>query len=273
MPFFKVTFLFNQSRHGWSETWYREASLLRDVRVPAAQVAASRSRLLGVGSLIEAYRITSVDKPYRKLLTKFTAPESFNVDPTDQAPAAILARLHDSELIYDRLVTLRGCPDVEITIDEAGNPTVVDALYEQRWQDFVTTLKQQGFRWKARGKTGAGGTLINVTDIVINGAGRLAMAIPGLSTDVNGYFELTGFTGPAAAVVNGRHQVRAKDGNQVETNTTPPVGTTLIGLELGKARAITVEYPTPETGVILRPGKRDTGRAFFVSRGRRKASK
>jgi len=273
MPKFKTTFLFNQSRFGWTEVWYREASELKAMEVPSAVLAAARSVLLGRGSRIEAIRMTSVDKPYKRKLQKFKAAESTWGGETDQAPAAILARLYDKDVIYSRLVTLRGCADNDIKIDANGNPAAFSGFTEGVFQDFVQALKAGGWTWKARGKTGVGGMLIQITDIVIKGSGRLAFAIPGFAGAVGSFFDVTGSKGNGEEVANGKHQVHAVVGNEVETRTVPPPGTTFADIELGFARAITVDWPIPDSGELLRPGKRDTGRAFFVSRGRRPASK
>jgi len=269
----KVTFIFNQSRHGWSEVWYKDASTLRDIRVPAAQLAAARSRLLGEGSKLEAIRIATVDKPYKHILQPFKAPESFNGSPTDQAPACVLARLHDLDLAYSRLVTLRGCPDIEITYDEAGNPEPIVGVFADRFQQFVTELKQLGFGWKARSVTGAGGTLHTVNGMSLDGSRRLTFDIPGFTGAVGEKFTLSGFVGDFDPSPNGTHQIRSNAAGIVTTNTVMPIGWEPNGWTLGKARLVAIAYPLPETGVLLRPGKRDTGRAFFVSRGRRPASK
>jgi len=273
VPFFKITFLFNQRRHGWSETWYRESSTLKDNRIPASQLAAARSNLLGLGSILEAIRMTSLDKPYKHILQPFKAAPSSWGNNSDQAPAAILARLHDSELVYDRLITLRGCPDEEISYDDAGNPLPVSNPFDSAFQFFVTQLKTLGFRWKARDKTGVGGTIWNVAGLSLDVDRRLIFNIPAFAPAANSLFTVSDFIGAQATTPNGKHQVKSAVGGSIVTNTIMPVGWDPVNWTMGTARAIAVNNPVPDTGVILRPGKRDTGRAFFVSRGRRKASK
>jgi len=271
MPYIKTTFIFNSGRNGWTESWYQDGSQLSGARQPALTVAAKRDNLVGIGGTLEAIRNTTVDKPKKSVVFASGLPIGTDPPNADTPWNGILARVYSTNGDYSRNVYLR-CP-VDGWINRLANgtfnPNATNAL--PAFTAFISALTGAAFRFSARDKTGDGGTLRTVTQFEKDGAtNRLKANVVGSTIGPGGYVTFSEVTGLGAkAFTKGKHKVKSNTGTVVETETIIPADIFPTSWSPGKLRDYLITYPLVGTGEILRVTKRDTGRAFFVTRGRR----
>jgi len=270
MPFWKGVLIFNSGRNGWTETWYKEASTIAETNTPFQNFAGIRQKLCGKYATIEAIRIVSEDKPrvHQLVPTKFVV--SAGAGLSDTPWNGILARVATSDRLYQRNVYLRGVVDELIqrlldgTFNPAGNTDLTDP-----WEGFLSSARANGIRFKARLKTGEGATARDAGPFVRTADGFIQLPSAGFAGGPGSKVSFSEVTGEGSEILKGQHKVRSNGGGimvlETKVGSDPGPG----GWAVGKFRVVLPEYPLVYSGNPLRPTKRSTGRAFFVTRGRR----
>lgn len=271
MPIFKTVQIFRAGANGWSEVWYQDRSQLTDAIQPAKNVAGNRQGMCGTGVVLEYIRISSVTRPFKSHVFSVTLDWNTQAGVADTAWNTIFAKISDTQKIYHRVFQMRGVPDTWINRSATTNEfdisvtPAVDAV-----KNYVASLKQNGHMFRARDKTGAGATETSVTLFSSEaGSNRLKalLAIPGAAP--GSQITFSGVTGPGAELARGRHTVRSNTGTEILFETILPASVVPPVWSNGKARQYIQIEVVPDTGVPLRTSHRDTGRRFFVTRGRR----
>jgi len=267
----KTVFIFASEANGWSEIWYQDIASAQTGTAPAVAVATKRDNLCGIGASLEAIRLTSVDKPIKSFLFKSNLPAGTGAVNADTPWNAVLARVYSLGKEYSRTVMLRAPVD-DWLLRVAPNqftPQLTGA--NGPFNSFVATLKQYGFRFSARDKTGVGGTIRpSGTWNVNNPSRRLTVLVAGSTIGPGGFVTFTGVTGfGAKSLLKGRQKVRANAGGVIELETVAPADVDPTTWSAGEQRDYIRTFPAVDEGQILRAAKRSTGRRFFVTRGRR----
>lgn len=268
----KTVYIFGSQGNGWSELYYQDRSTLAAAKDAALAVAPVRNALLGTGCRLEAVRISTVDRPYKSTVFGVSlTPNSAN-EAADTSWNTVLGRIKDASDDFKRVVQLRGVPDNYITRTTAGEPTnpASNGLLLPQWDAFMNVLKGQQHRFKVRSTAGDAGTLTDAGTWLREADGRLSFAAVAVAVGPGGFVTFSDVTGPGASqFAKGRHKVKSNAAGRIITETIVPESVNPALWSPGKVRIYTAAYPIVERGELLRYSHRDTGRRFFVTRGRR----
>jgi len=268
----KVQFIFGSGGNGWAELWYVDTSTVAAALDKAKLVVPARNSLLGIGCFIEAIRVATVDKPFKSRPISVFLPPASSLPPADTSWNTILGRAFDATGNYKRVVQLRGVRDEWIVRNADGTPKppADNSVCLSYWNTYMQALKTQAFMFKVRDDVGAMGTEINVTSFGKDGSNRLTAVASGVTGGPGDYVTLSGVTGIGASqFTKGRIKIRSNNGTDLVLESN--VGADIVpeGWSPGKIRRYAPAYPIVEDGEMLRYSHRDTGRRFFVTRGRR----
>jgi len=267
VPQYKVTFLFNQNRLGWSETYYINLSSLPAVLTATIALEKARSPMLGTGSVLEAARISDVDKPRQCSL--YPADElPLNEEFTDTAWNGILVELCAGNNEYHRSLILRGVPDVWIVYNPTTGQMAVTNTATKAFGNFLVQLKK-GWQMRVVSKDDADVNKRDVTQINSALNGMVDVTIPGTTAKAGEKIRFTDFAGPDKKKLNKTFEVLKVVGDVVEIRLVAASLTDITENGGGKAWHHKIVYRPITDGATFRPAKKSTGRAFFVPRGRR----
>lgn len=265
----KVTYIFNFGRNGWSETWYQATSdNLDQVMILARQVATKRAALLAKGASLEAIRVSdeqvSGDSILETTPNKLATTEASTKDP-DTAWNCWLGRATSGSL-YRRSVWFRGAPDEWIiwdptTLKFAPVPTFAKAV-----ADFEAILVKNVFAIKALGKELAFSPITKISKIEEGVGGKYKITATAHGFVNTDSVRVYGVKGDNISDVNGVWEVFNATADTFEIPLNVSVGFLYKGG--GKVRVRKYKYPQIDFLEYVRAAKRDTGRAFFVTRGR-----
>lgn len=273
MPTYKATFVFNQGRLGWSESWYLEQSNSDFALAQAGSLAALRQKLLASGVNLEYIRVSDVaiaGDANVKLIDEWGTTQ---IDGADTPWNAIYVRIQAGDQ-YRRQMWLRGVPDAWIA-PTLGNPAsnVWPGALTSALDKFVAKLKNVPFKLKVISKDTGDIVEKDITSITEDGSHRIVFGIAGLTGAVNDTFRVKKFSGPDKAQLNGVYTIVSNSGTAVVVPKkyadleSPPEDSG------GKAVARVIKYKDITDGTLIRLAKRNTGRAFFAPAGRRRARK
>lgn len=274
MATIKCVFMFDVPKGGWSEVWYLNVSNIEAAKTPCDNLSAVRGRLLGKFATLEAVRISTVDPPRRSLIRveniEGTADGS---NPADTPWQAVMGSVKDTTGIYQRVTMLRGIPDTFVNRRASDGRYDMEAfpVLLNRWNAYMASLRSNGFMFRARSAEGAGGIETQVTGFSILG-GKIAFT-PAAGLAVGDYVTFRDVTGLGSEVLKGKHRVRKVEAGEVTLDTTaPPAPANPVEWVPGKVRPKVTGYFPVLGGSLQRPAHRDTGRPFFLGRGRRSAT-
>lgn len=271
----KVTFIFNEERNGWSETWYlKEYNNLREASVEAYQLAQFRAGLLAPGANLEAIR-TSDDAVrgdsylqtfYRTLKGGATSGD----ETADTAWNAWLISCRSDDL-YRRSMWLRGLSDDWIVYNRDSNSFEINPQMRKQLDRFLGEAVRVKASIKALARDDATTPTKAITGMGALVGNTLSITVPAHGVPAIEKVTIFGCQGlPGIEKVNGVQSVRPTDANTLEilSQTFDAIPVYFGGGKL--RRRIQAYYPITSM-TPMRPGKRDTGRRFFVTRGRRSA--
>ncbi len=273
MPRFKITYIFDMPKHGFTESWYvdSETSNLDVVRDRAAIVAEKRALLMGDGCTMQAVRISNDDLPGRVGKTYAMIKTGSSTQGAMASNVAVNCIFGTADNNFQKLVQLRGCWD---NWEGNGGALLVDTELNSRFQGWRSALIGNGFGFKS---------IVSRVPFAITGytttpSGLVSLvAIHALAPATN-LLTAVGPVGTTKAMrfsrVNGKSRL---NGVQVAVVTGP------TELQLAKPLALTafvtpgrVEVPsftvrTVQNGDLQRLGKRQAGAPLLASVGRRSA--
>lgn len=272
----KCTFLFNLPKAGWSESWYIEKSQIREAVTPCKNLAAIRTGGMGNFGLIEAVRISSVDPPQISVIEvlNYKAGLTGSTDFADTPWQGIQVKMTDPNEKYQRTQLFRGVPDWWIArrtgdgqFDLQASPSIL------AWKNsIVTSLRSNGFLFRARSGEGAAGLTFPASNFTANGVGAR------ITFDTAGPPAVGAFVtfkdvkdGNGVTQLKGSHKVRSVAGQTVTLETVVPSAANPASWTAGTHRLKLTEYFPVHFGQLQRPSSRDTGRPFFLRRGRQPA--
>lgn len=268
MPQYKVSFIFNQNRFGWSETWYLNVSNIPAAKTAGQKLAMARAKILGRQSILEAFRVTDVEQPRICGLVVLDALGTAEYD-TDTPWNGVLVSVCAQDL-YHRSFILRGLPDVFIHWDNIENRMTItgegvtafkpmrDALKGQPWQLRVISKDPADVGQGFNGPLAAGD----------GGNTTFAYIHPALSAGDT--VRISGYVGPDAKMLNGVHKVLKNTGAAITIDLPFATLTDAAANLGGKTGRRKITYIAVTDATVLWPRKKSTGRAFFVPLGRRR---
>lgn len=270
----KVTYIFNMERNGWSETWYvKEVSGLTDAMTAAKNVAPFRMLLMAPGANIEAIRVSddsdrgdSLLEPWHKT-TKGGAASGDNSDaPWNAWLVSVRSGAH-----YRRSMFLRGMPDAWCFFDSTTGQYVVEDNMLSGLAKFQAAANENKFAIKAISRNGVTNPTKAITGMVLNGVRWEMTSVAHGLTEIQ-KVNVWDVQGDPAKQANGIRTVAPKDEN-VLTIIDQEHDQNPLYLGYGKLRKRGQSYFIVDKFLPMRPSKRDTGRRFFVSRGRQPAKR
>ena len=272
MPIHTAIMIFAGDKNGWSELWYLDVSTIAAGLDRIKNLAVSRQSLLGKGCRVEAVRVGTTQRPWKSQTQAVPTGPPITIPAADTAWNTVLGRVYDATQDFGRVVQLRGVRDVWIAYDDTTGlpkPPTDNGLFMSYWNTYVTALKTGIFKFKVRKADGGFETLTDVTAFSRGADGRLTFQAAGLGSGPNELVTFSGVTGLMANVYSkGRHKVKSNAAGTVVTDTILPAEVNPSLWSAGKVRRYDVDYKTVEFGEPLRYSHRDTGRRFFVTRGR-----
>jgi uncharacterized protein with HEPN domain len=270
----KITYIFNAQKNGWTETWYNTAENLGQIMVNAVAVAVARANLLGLGSQIEAIRVSD-DNIVNDSIVDFTAfgptDGTVKLQPRDSPWNALLCRANSGTL-YRRQLWLRGIPDAWITVDPITLTYTLSPTFLRLFNTFTGVLTKNNFQIKALAKEAVLAPVRIITQVAQDVSQVFRITAPAHGFANTNEVRIYGVKGQNVTQVNGVWHVYDVT---ADTFLVPePVG---IGQLLykggGKVKKRVYSYYNINSLTYLRVSKHNTGRAFFVTRGRRAVKK
>jgi hypothetical protein len=274
----KVTFIFNDGRAGWSETWYLAAIAdLATAARRAVTLAESRRELLARGVSLEYVRTSDEDVLGDSLVAITRGDVAGGTVAGGLSPDtpynAILVRAQAGAL-YRRQVWLRGVPDDWIRRNAADPPFFQAPQQRTALAAFFAELaKAPPFAIRAIAKEAAVTVPRRVTGVTFNaGTGRWVLEIGAHGFANNDQVRVRGAKPASAGALNGVFGLTGVTGTAVEITPSPADGG-IVGYLAGSATIAkrVIQYYPINFGLAVRYAKRATGRAFFVPHGRRRA--
>lgn len=273
MPTYKTTWIFNQSRYGWTESWYFDQPNPEYALEIAKKLAIKRTDLLANNVLLEYIRISDIDVLSDSLVFGIQKWGTRDQPRGDTPWNAIYCRV-EAGSAYRRQMWLRGIPDDWIQL-EASNPAdnPIDPTLQAAFNAFRSALTNNAFKLKVISKDIGDVTERPVTALGQNGSGQIVFSAVGLTSQPGDEFRSKKWSGPDKKQLNGVFKVVTNTGAAVTiakkyTDLTAPDEDSG-----GKLVARIVKYKDITDAKIMRVAKRNTGRAFFVQAGRRKRVK
>jgi hypothetical protein len=264
----KIDFIFNGGRQGWSETWYKFGDGLT---YDTVFIRVSSMSVVG-------------DSLPRSKPPTFVDPQT-SANPRGIVEKAWLFRATAGSGggLYRRQVWLRGMPDAWSDWDAQTGRAKVPDLLNDKIKAFRDALILKNFSLRVLDKTVAPKTIKNVT--IQNGAyvitTDLAHGLGTSYTDVDGVPRRTririsgaNFAGNDLEVANGKHINGVTELSAVTNDTLTAVKAPLDEATpiqyVGGGRLVSQVYVyVPVVDLVrIKLAKKDTGRAFFVPRGR-----
>jgi len=267
MPYYKCTMLFECGKNGWSESWYHQDEGPRDAEGFLRNLCQDRRALLGTGAFIIAYRISNVTNDRDALLVPY---DGFALNPgaaagvADSSWQAFLIRTEASSAHRKSWFT-RGQPDAWIERAADGRIPVPGDL-----QTGITAMKLRLMTslWRIQAwRNESDPDTVERPIIKVNDdAGKVQLDVPGHNFSVGSIVHVRKSRWSATiGGINGNHLVIKVDNALVTLQLPILVGSYLGG---GLARLREYTYPIVSEMEAMRAGKRDTGRPFFLTRGR-----
>lgn len=267
----RATLIFNDAKAGWSETWYKaNVPSLTDGLKDAQKLAKARGALVGLQASIEAVRVSD-EAENRDSLLDFN-PDHVSKEAesksSDTPWNCFLARVSAGSR-YRRSVYLRGIPDdwIQRSLVEDTQFTMVEA-FVKAWTAFGKHLVDNNWCIRALSRE-ADTPEVKITDIR-RAAGDVniwtEVVAPGLNVTAGDHITVRGAKG---TLLKGAYPVFSSNANVVTIKRPMDEKDNYVGGGMARKRVYAL-FPVTDYELI-RPAKRDTGRAFFVPRGRRSA--
>lgn len=266
MATYKGTYLFNQGRYGWSESWYVDAATITDAAGYFSGVMTQRIKMLGRGARMEMIRVSDVDIAGDSMIVLAPEDQITAATPVDTPWNCLLVRV-ESGALYRRSMWMRGAPDEWMLFSQNGS-IIIPTDAKNALKAWSTKIINAGFKFKVTQKGGPETLPLPIGALAEDENGRVVAQIPGFAGQVNDFVQFKGYNGPDKKILNGRHRVVKVDGASVtvgiEFNTLFAPNANFGGKAV---RKITL-YTFVTSAFIERATSRRTGRAFFVRPGR-----
>lgn len=271
MPTYKGTILFNQSRHGWSESYYLEATGYAEATTRMNEIAGARAQLMGKGNSIDAIRISDESILNDALLINPGSDAPTQDSATDTPWNAIYVRAQAGGQ-YRRQFHLRGVPDSWIVIDPDTGKATIPAVAKHafdKWRTAMINLTPV-VKLKVHLKEGAGVVIIGPPTAAAGGVFTKfnVPGVPGLATTP--YVLLRKWRGPDKRVLNRRYDVISYNDPDLVLSL-PFAALSEPAANFGGMLLRRIPgYADMTTLSLLRLAAKKTGKAFFVAPGRSK---
>jgi hypothetical protein len=284
----KVTYIFNLSRWGWSETYYWQSGLsgLDNAKSAAIALLVQRMTCLSQSVVCDGIRISDLSAPFSSISTVQT---NVNIGPTnlgDQEPwAALLTRINAvgaaSGINYRREFLMRGLPFAwnkwNATAPTLPNLTPVGLAAVNAFLAYlVATTTNPSGNWSVRGVNRS------PTDNPPVGLGAVTLVQPGSFFQFAGSPGTTYDVGDRVLIGKAKgYGIKGLIGPTYITASVPGGPYTTSSRQCGPVQGIVITKPgtvrkspyiiVPITeAAVERWVKRDTGRPFAVTVGRHK---
>ncbi len=270
MALIRVTFFFqNDLAAGWTETLYSQRASISEAMNDALTLYPLRVAMLGGQVRLLAYRgsddLVKRDSQFFSVPTdsQFNKNASVADIDSDIASTCLVIRCQAADNIHRRTLSLRGIPD---NVVQQGGRFVPTAGFASALQSWALRLSLQG--WCIRGKdaTFPVNSIIAISQNPATFLVTITTAAPhGLAA--NNQIDIRSVRG--ATSINGNWQVFSTPSDTTFTIFTRQI----INVWAGNGTVQKVSYTLYPMFLVqaVRASHRLAGRAFFVSRGRRRA--
>lgn len=273
MPEYKGTMIFGWGAQGWSESWYAIKPDQGDAFRSFQKVAEQRAKMLGKQSFLQAFKISDLSVRGDAVLEPMAS--EVEVGSVNQASDAVWLGWYcrfEAGAGSRRQLFLRGQPDAAYSAAAQQSALTVrpEAAFKSAFEKYVSVVKKE--KWGLRVIDPNANPLRVVKKIeIINPPARQGIQLTfDNAGDVPVGTELLLYRMASVPLLSHKERVHS---------TNPPTSSAelfLLGTPLqvqgysgkGLVRINRTAIVPITDGAILRIGKRDTGRAFFVTAGR-----
>lgn len=272
MPILKFTFFFRQRGSGWSESWYKSTpGSDLSTAYDAYPLAVKRAALCGKETFLEATRYSFTDVERDSLLSLWgDTLRGYDGQESDAPTTALLLRCSTVGLTARKFAYLRGIWDNVVKTGGLYTPT---GPYVTRMSSFTEQLAADELGWLGAGVR----TRQKITGMVLNSNGTVSITFAGDLFGAGPWTErLVRISGVACGTFPNGSVIMQPSANNAAT--TVKRIRALPWLTGGRGTVVTTIFRVigrTAAGVALagvsRVVERKTGRAFFVSAGRRRA--
>lgn len=274
MPDFQCSMLFNAQKQGWSENWWLTAATHAAAQTATLALAGARQLMLAKTVTIEAVRTSDTAVLGDSLVALAPSVPVGGAAPAlakDNPGNAWLSRVNSGPQ-YRRQLWLRGAPDDWMVFDDVTGLAKIPDPLNKAFTAYMAVLTNKKFAIRALDKAQARTIIQTFTPDAPSGLIKVTAPTHGLNE--LDQVRIKGALGIGTKILNGvfRIQGRTADTFLIPLPLAALAGVNYVTLSARvQKRAYLLQTVTD--GVILRPGLRKTGRAFFVPRGRRRAQK
>lgn len=276
MATYQVTYFFNLSKWGWTETYYADGTGPDAVMVRAKALIATRTALMARPARIEAIRVSDVNILNDSLVffQAIGGDGAVGQPTTPDVPWTSWLTKATSLNGRNRNIYLRGVPDSTVEFDQNANFNNAPANFRQAFNNWVNVLLQQSFAIRYRVDGGLGNPVLPINAVAGTADGYFVINVVGHTYTANQKVIIRGMRGSGTECLNGIQTIRAiQPGNAIVLFRRSPATEYPGYTGAGKIALLQYSYSTFQGLQLLRPVKRSTGRPFFGTRGRRSANK
>lgn len=271
MPFYQLSFIFNAERQGWSETWYTEAATRGLAMQKARLVADKRLCLVGAGVKMDAVRVSNVAE-FKDALIDYgvgnTPCKDTSILNRDLPSMAWLARCSAGGGPA-RSIWLRGIPDEWVKFKlEVGFIPEIPPLLVQSFTQWAETCVQNGFLLNALDKVTHQEKEISNLAVTL-GEGKCTVTSPNHGIPNLKKVRIRNCKGTNASNANGEWITFNVTQDTFEIRSPTAFAAAIAYIGGGLVRRQEKQFVAATEFQLVRPAQKDTGRAFFVPRGRR----
>lgn len=275
---YKVTMLFNFQGSGFSETWYYNVTgTLTQTNLDQIDAMAQvRNALTAEFVNLVAYRVSDLANPRATYVKNYASfPVSANLPDVPSTAWLAIARGPNGQ--GRRQFWMRGIADSWVQWDDTTESWKLVGTFNTKFQAFVAVITQTPWTIRVVTSTRGGAPSFPITSIASGTQqGQAIMTITNGPASTDAPIVIGGFRKPLA-FLNGTYIYPTGfnvGGSTIvlrtKTITPQQAGAYITG---GVARTQQFSYVTPATVQLVSPRERRVGRAFFVPRGRRSASR
>lgn len=277
MPMFKMTWVFNWGRAGWSESWYVEQDdIVSALFIAKGQLAGLRKKLLGKGAILETAIVSDVAVDGDSLTEEIPLLGDFKAADLDaDTPWNAMYCRCEAANRARRQMWLRGIPDSWIVIDPVTKKNQPIALLQTNFDEFKKGATGLYAKLKIRtyDRATVGTSGLPTTGLVADPAGWTRVLVTGFPGAVGEKVGMRKWKGDDAKLLNKTFNVVKVDPTGIVISL---VWAQLVGPETnygGRVYPKKVIYSDITRMNITRLARRKTGRAFFAPAGRQRVRK
>ena len=266
MPTYYGTMIFAAGRYGWSEGFYLNENTHNEAHARMVNVANNRSFILGEGAVIEAVKVSDIAIAHDSITRPYSLKDLVSARDPVWTAALMTLRVGAG---YRRSYLVRALEDAGVIYDADEDMMKIRPQILVKFQAYFNAIERNQLLMQVLDRS-ANNPTHAIISVTVSGDGYWQVECPGLIGEVGVGDNIVLYNFPRAIWGNlaGRRKIRSINGNIIEVFAQGPATIPFYPGQ-AEARNEVFIYPAIDSYSVDRVVKRDTGRRFFVTRGRR----